>query len=193
MRILVACEESQVVTRAFREKGHEAFSCDIEPCSGYRPQWHIQGDVTPLLQEAWDMILAFPPCTNLATSGSAWFKEKIADGSQQKSIDFFMLFANHACGRIAIENPVGIMSNEWRRPDQIIEPYWFGHLQKKATCLWLKGLPPLKPTNYVYEEMMKWPKSRWNGFVDALAKANRAKIRSKTFTGVAKAMASQWG
>src|SRR3990167_5309056 len=123
MKILLACEESQSVCKAFRDLGHEAFSCDILPCSGENPEWHIQGDVLPLLKQEWNMIIAFPPCTHLAVSGAAHFAKKRADGRQQEGIDFFMKFANAKCEKVAIENPVGIMSSEWRKPDQIIQPY----------------------------------------------------------------------
>jgi site-specific DNA-cytosine methylase len=185
MRILVACEESQAVTTEFRAMGHEAYSCDILPCSGGHPEWHIQRDVTPLLTQEWDMIIAFPPCTHLAVSGARWFAEKRIDGRQQAAIDFFMLFAGAGCGRVAIENPVGIMSSVWRKPDQIIQPWQFGHGETKATCLWLKGLPLLRPTDIVTgreQRIWRLPPT-----------PERSKLRSKTFTGIAKAMAEQWG
>lgn len=184
MKILVACEESQAVTIELRRLGHEAYSCDIEPCSGGHPEWHLQQDVIPLLTQKWDMILAFPPCTHLAVSGAKWFAAKRADGRQQNAIDFFMRFANSDCPRIAIENPVGIMSTVWKKPDQIIQPWQFGHGETKKTCLWLKGLPPLVPTNIVdgrEQRIWKMPPS-----------ADRAKERAKTFPGVARAMAEQW-
>ena len=184
-KVLVACEESQVVTIEMRKLGIEVYSCDIEPCSGGHPEWHLQQDVIPLLEEDWDMIIAFPTCTHLAASGAKWFKEKQKDGRQQKAIDFFMQFANAKCRKIAIENPIGIMSTVWRKPDQIIQPWQFGHGETKATCLWLKDLPKLKPTNIVNgrnQNMWKLPPSK-----------DRAKIRSKTFPGIAKAMAEQWG
>jgi len=151
MKVLIACEESQEVCKAFRKLGHEAYSCDILPCSGGHPEWHIQGDVTPLLKKEWDMIIAFPPCTHLAVSGARHFEQKRKDGRQQQGIDFFMLFANAKCDKIAIENPVCIMSSKWRKPDQIIQPFMFGHEAKKTTCLWLKGLPKLKATKIVSE------------------------------------------
>lgn len=185
MRVLVACEESQEVCKAFRALGHEAYSCDIEPCSGEKPQWHLQCDALELLKMQWDMILAFPPCTDLSVSGARWFSEKRSDGRQQRSIDFFMQFANADCPRIAIENPVGIMSTVWRKPDQIIQPWMFGHGETKKTCLWLKGLPTLKPTNIVdgrEQRVWKMPPS-----------PDRAKLRSKTYPGIARAMAEQWG
>ena len=184
MKILVACEESQAVTKELRRLGHEAYSCDLIPCSGGHPEWHIQVDALELLKMKRDMILAFPPCTNLAVSGARYFAEKIADGRQQASIDFFMAFANASCERIAIENPIGIMSSKWRKPDQIIQPWQFGHGETKATCLWLRGLPPLAPTDIVEgreQRVWKMPPS-----------ADRAKLRSKTFPGIARAMAEQW-
>jgi len=193
MKILVACEESQEVTKAFRANGHEAYSCDIEPCSGGHPEWHLQQDVLPLLEREWDMIIAFPPCTHLAVSGAAWFEQKRKDGRQQEGIDFFMKFANANCPKVAIENPIGIMSTGWRKPDQIIQPYQFGHLERKATCLWLKGLPILTETNNVYEEMMKLPKNKRERIHYLPPNKDRAKNRSKTFSGIAQAMADQWG
>lgn len=149
MKILVACEESQAVTIELRRLGHEAYSCDIEPCSGGHPEWHLQVDALELLKMKWDMILAFPPCTHLAVSGARYFEQKRKDGRQQAAIDFFMRFANADCPKIAIENPVGIMSTVWKKPDQIIQPWQFGHGETKKTCLWLKGLPPLIPTEIV--------------------------------------------
>lgn len=185
MKVLVACEESQAVTIAFRNKGHEAYSCDIIECSGGHPEWHIHGDVIPLLSEKWwDMVIAFPPCTDLSSSGARWFKEKQADGRQKKSIDFFMRFTKLDC-KWAIENPIGIMSTHYRKPDQIIQPWQFGHGETKATCLWLNGLTKLKPTNIVpgrNQRIWKLPPSQ-----------DRAKLRSKTFPGIAQAMADQWG
>jgi len=220
MKILIACEESQTVCKAFRAKGHEAYSCDILPCSGGHPEWHIQGDVIKLLNGEktyfygwynpkefieWDMIIAFPHCTDLAVSGARHFERKRKDGSQQKSIDFFMQFANNKCPKIAIENPVSIMATKWRKPDQIIQPWQFGHKAQKTTCLWLKGLPKLKPTKivekgefYISPNGAKIPK--WIGDpVDENGKkiAYNSKeikiIRSKTFQGIADAMAEQWG
>ena len=185
MAILIACEESQAVTIAFRKLGYEAYSCDIEPCSGGHPEWHLQQDVVPLLKENWDMIIAFPPCTHLCSSGARWWKQKQKDGRQQKAIDFFMLFARCKCERVAIENPVGIISTVWRKPDQIIHPWMFGHGETKATCLWLKNLPLLQPTEIVEgreQRIWKMPPS-----------SERSKLRSKTYPGVAKAMAQQWG
>ena len=184
MKILVACEESQAVTIELRRLGHEAYSCDIEPCSGGHPEWHLQVDALELLKMKWDMILAFPPCTHLAVSGARYFEQKREDGRQQAAIDFFMRFANADCPKIAIENPVGIMSTVWKKPDQIIQPWQFGHGETKKTCLWLKGLPPLIPTEIVEgreQRIWKMPPSE-----------DRAKNRAKTFPGIARAMAEQW-
>lgn len=184
MKILVACEESQAVTIELRRLGHEAYSCDIIPCSGGHPEWHLQVDALELLKMKWDMILAFPPCTHLAVSGARYFEQKRKDGRQQAAIDFFMRFANSDCPRIAIENPVGIMSTVWEKPDQIIQPWQFGHGETKKTCLWLKGLPPLIPTEIVEgreQRIWKMPPSE-----------DRAKNRAKTFPGIARAMAEQW-
>ncbi len=184
MKILVACEESQAVTIELRRIGHEAYRCDIEPCSGGHPEWHLQVDALELLKMKWDMILAFPPCTHLAVSGARYFEQKRKDGRQQAAIDFFMRFANSDCPRIAIENPVGIMSTVWKKPDQIIQPWQFGHGETKKTCLWLKGLPPLISTEIVEgreQRIWKMPPSE-----------DRAKNRAKTFPGIARAMAEQW-
>ena len=184
MKILVACEESQAVTIEMRRLGHEAYSCDIIPCSGGHPEWHLQVDALELLKMKWDMILAFPPCTHLAVSGARYFEQKRKDGRQQAAIDFFMQFANADCSKIALENPVGIMSTVWKKPDQIIQPWQFGHGETKKTCLWLKGLPPLISTEIVEgrgQRIWKMPPSE-----------DRAKNRAKTFPGIARAMAEQW-
>ena len=184
MKILVACEESQAVTKELRKLGHEAYSCDIEPCSGGHPEWHLQVDALEMLKIDWDMIIAFPPCTDLAVSGARYFEQKRQDGRQGKAIEFFMRFAEASCEKIAIENPVGIMSTRWRKPDQIIQPWQYGHGETKATCLWLKGLPKLRLTEIVEgrePRVWKMPPGK-----------DRAKIRSKTFSGIAKAMAEQW-
>ena len=190
MRILVACEESQVVCKAFREKGHEAYSCDIIDCSGGHPEWHIKRDVLEIINEGWDMMIAFPPCTHLCVSGARWFPQKIADGRQQQGIDFFMAIINANIDKIAVENPVGIMSTKYRKPDQIINPYQFGHPEQKKTCLWLKNLPLLTETNNVYAHMMTLPKKdrtriHWLG-------SGKSKERSKTFEGIADALATQY-
>lgn len=197
MKILVACEESQAVTIRLRDRGHEAFSCDIEPCSGGHPEWHLQQDVTPILKQEWDMIIAFPPCTHLAVSGAAWFEAKRKDGRQQQGIDFFMLFANAECPKVAIENPVGIMSSVWRKPDQIIQPFMFGEEASKSTCLWLKGLPKLVPTKIVGKgEQVKYKSGKsmpkWYADAFGLPPKERARVRSRTFPGIADAMVSQW-
>jgi len=186
-KVLIACEESQAVTIAMRLCGHEAYSCDVEPCSGGHPEWHLQQDVTPLLSVSWDMVIAFPPCTHLAVSGARYFTAKRADGRQQQAIDFFMQFADNPCPRIAIENPVGIMSTVWRRPDQIIQPWMFGHEDRKTTCLWLKGLPLLSETNRVADPGL------WQNWNKVKPGPDRGKIRSKTYSGIAQAMADQWG
>lgn len=205
MKILLACEESQAVTKEFRKLGHEAFSCDILPCSGGHPEWHLQQDVTELLKQEWDMIIAFPPCTYLTVTGNRWFNiERYGDkaikrhADRKEAIEFFMMFANAKCDRIAIENPVGVISSEWRKPDQIINPYQFGDAFEKKTCLWLKGLPILLPTKIVQppkRTQFKSGKSHPSWYADALKlpKEQRTKIRSKTFPGIAKAMANQWG
>jgi site-specific DNA-cytosine methylase len=192
VKILVACEESQAVTIELRKLGHEAYSCDIEPCSGGHPEWHLQQDVVPLLKEKWDMIIAFPPCTHLASSGARWFEQKRRDGRRRQGIDFFMRFTNLQCPKVAIENPIGIMSTYYRKPDQIIQPWMFGHPEKKATCLWLKGLPLLQPTNDVSEIMKTLPKNKQERLRYLPPSTERAKLRSKTFPGIAKAMAEQW-
>ncbi len=180
-RILVACEESQSVTKAFRALGHEAYSCDLQPCSGGHPEWHVQGDVTKFLNEPWDIVVAFPPCTHLASSGARYFREKRRDGRQADAIKFFMLFTGLACPH-AIENPVGIMSTLYRKPDQIIQPWQFGHPESKATCLWLHELPKLTETNILPIP----PSGRWNnqtpsGQNKLGPSPNRAKNRSKTW------------
>ena len=237
MNVLVACEESQRVCMAFREKGHNAFSCDIIPCSGGHPEWHIKGDVLPLLNGycefvtsdgaehnilgKWDMIIAFPPCTHLAVSGARHFEKKRADGRQREGIEFFCQFLSADCDHIAIENPVGVISGEYvqtyfpdlaekyglpKKPTQIIQPWMFGHRASKKTCLWLKGLNELKPTEIVdsgdyvttgkdnkkYTEWLAWSKDE-NGKTIGWNDPRTAMLRSKTFEGVAKAMSEQWG
>lgn len=191
MKVLLACEESQAVCIEFRKLGHEAYSCDLLPCSGGHTEWHLQTDVTELLKMKWDLVIAFPPCTDLAVSGAAWFEQKRKDGRQQRSIEFFMMFANYP-GRIAIENPVGIMSTLYRKPNQVIQPWMFGHGETKATCLWLKGLPSLIPTKNVKEIMLKLPKNQAQRMHYLPPSPDRAKLRSKTYPGIAAAMASQW-
>lgn len=205
MKVLVACEESQAVTIELRKLGHEAYSCDLLECSGGHPEWHLQQDLTKILAQDWDMILAFPPCTFLTVTGNRWFNvEKYGEKAikrhqdRRNAIEFFMMIANTDCERIAIENPVGVMSSEWKKPDQIIQPYQFGDAFEKKTCLWLKWLNPLEPTNIVKppertkfasgKSMPAWYADAWK-----LPKEERAKLRSKTFPGIAKAMAEQWG
>lgn len=183
MKILVACEESQVVTTELRNLGHEAYSCDIIEPSGNHPEWHLQCDVLSILNNNdWDMVIAFPPCTHLCVSGARWFANK--QEQQREAIKFFMEFANCNAPRVAIENPRGIMSTVYRKPDQIIQPWMFGHGEVKSTCLWLKNLPPLQPTRIVDG---REPKIHLMGPVK-----DRSKLRSKTYAGIAKAMAEQW-
>ena len=220
MKILVACEESQNVTKELRALGHEAYSCDIIDQSGGHPEWHIKHDVLPLLNGdceftttdekkhiivgQWDMIIAFPPCTYLTVTGNRWFNvERYGEKAIQRhkdrkeAIKFFMAFANADCERVAIENPVGVMSSEWRKPDQIIQPYYFGDTERKATCLWLKGVDKLTPTNIVEPNIVKYKNGKgssslWHMNTISLEPKERAKVRSKTFPGIAKAMAEQW-
>ena len=220
MKVLIACEESQAVCIEGRKLGHEVYSCDIQECSGGHPEWHIQGDVIPLLNGncafktmdgvehridgKWDMVIAFPPCTFLTVTGNRWFNvEKYGEKAvmrhkcREEAIEFFMEFANADCAKIAIENPIGIMSTTWRRPNQIINPWQFGDSFEKKTCLFLKGLPELEPTKIVEipprkkfdsgKTMPSWYAEAWH-----LPKEERAKLRSKTFPGIAKAMAAQW-
>lgn len=234
MFILVACEESQRVCAEFRQRGHLAFSCDILDCSGGHPEWHIKEDVLPLLPgyckfvtqdgeihsipNKWDMILAFPPCTHLAVSGAAWFEQKRLDGRQRFGIEFFCQFLTADCDKIAIENPVGIISGEYvrdyfndlaekynlpRKPTQKIHPWMFGDNYAKTTCLWLKGLPPLSPEvkqepeleyfEWVDKYGRKKRQPKWYYEALSLPPNERAKVRSKTFPGIARAMAEQWG
>lgn len=234
MKILVACEESQAVTKELRRLGHEAYSCDIIECSGGHPEWHIQGDVLKLLDgdhncvfwtldgvghitpKRWDMILAFPPCTHLAVSGALRFAAKREDGRQRSGLEFFCKFLEADCDRVAIENPVNIISGEYCKkwfpdivekyglpikPTQTIHPWMFGHPESKKTCLWLKGLPPLTPTKVLeLPESGRWNNQtkdgqnklmidgKWIGWNDP----RTAKYRSKTYPGIAKAMAEQW-
>lgn len=181
-RLLVACEYSGLVREAFRARGIDAISCDLLPTEIPGP--HIQGDIREILRQDWECIIAFPPCTDLCVSGARWFAEKRADGRQQAAIDFFMMFADHPCQKVCIENPVGIMSTHYRKPNQIIQPWQFGHGETKATCLWLRGLPKLQPTNIV--------SGRENRVHKMPPRPDRAKERSRTYTGIAAAMAEQW-
>lgn len=233
MKVIVACEESQRVCIEFRNLGHEAYSCDLIDCSGGHPEWHIKQDVLPLLNGnceftttdgqihivggQWDMIIAFPPCTDLAVSGAAWFAKKRADGRQRKSIEFFCEILNADYKKIAVENPVNIISGDYVKkwfPDlvdkynlpikytQLIQPYEFGHEARKKTCLWLKGLPKLKSTKVVSPGEIKngysvgasgWAARNERGKIIAWNDPRTGIIRSKTFPGIAKAMARQWG
>jgi site-specific DNA-cytosine methylase len=183
VRVLIACEYSGVVRDAFLARGHEALSCDLLPTDAPGP--HYQGDVRDLLNYPWDLMIAHPPCTHLSVSGARHFEAKRLNGSQQAAVSFFMELARVPIPRIAIENPVCIMSSLWRKPDQTIQPWQFGHGETKATCLWLKGLPPLVPTNIVEgreARVHKMPPT-----------ADRWKLRSQTYRGIAEAMAVQWG
>lgn len=224
MKVLVACEESQEVCKAFRALGHEAYSCDIQEPSGGHPEWHVLGDALKAIESrvittmdgmmhdinSWDLLIAHPPCTYLTVSGNRWFNiekygEKAANRWQLRAeaAKFFMAFINSEIPKIAVENPVGVMSTYYRKPDCVIQPYEFGHNARKTTCLWLKNLPVLRPTNIVnLGEIMRGGYSvgasadyakdengkilRWND-------PRTAKARSKTFPGIAKAMAEQWG
>lgn len=233
MKILIACEESQRVCQAFRNKGHEAYSCDIIDCSGGHPEWHIKQDVISLLNgfcnfqtmdgiihvlnQKWDMIIAFPPCTHLAVSGARHFEKKREDGRQREGLEFFCNFLKADCEKISIENPVNIISGEYCKkwfpdivekyglpikPTQIIQPWMFGHPESKKTCLWLKGLPPLKPTEILeLPECGHWENQTKDGQNKLLINGKwlsyndpeTAKHRSKTYFGIAEAMAQQWG
>ena len=192
LKILVACEESQAVTKELRKIGHKAFSCDLLKCSGGHPEWHYQQDVFEVIKKGWDMMIAFPPCTHLAVSGARHFKQKIADGRQKQGIDFFMKLVNADIERIAIENPIGIISTKYRKPDQIIQPYWFGDKAQKSTCLWLKNLPKLNPTKMVDKGEFfeftskkgikkKMPMWYYKALKDTKTPQERSKLRSKTF------------
>lgn len=210
MKVLIACEESQAVCKEFRALGHEAYSADILPCSGGHPEWHIQGDVTKVLNDGWDLMIAHPPCTYLAVSGARWLYNK--DGSrneerfdnQAEALSFVRLLMDAPIERIAIENPISVISTHIRKPEQIVQPYMFGDQASKSTCLWLKNLPLLEPTELVGKgEFVEWvdkngkKKRQAKWYLDALSKAKtseeRRTLRSKTFVGIAKAMANQWG
>ena len=194
MRVLCACEESQAVTTLLRRGGHDAYSCDLLPTSGRHPEWHIQADALEVVKMDWDMVIAFPPCTHLASSGARWFEDKKRDGRQQRGIGLFLAFtALDHVPRVAIENPVGIMSSVYREPDQIIQPWMFGHPETKATCLWLKGLPPLVETDNVKGQMQGLPDSESHRIHHMPPSPERSMLRSKTYPGIAKAMADQWG
>lgn len=191
MNVLVACEYSGVVRDEFRKRGHMAMSCDLRPDEG-NSEWHFRGDVRHALRNIqWDMIIAFPPCQHLSAVGARYWGEKMADGRLLEAVEFVKLIAESDCPRIVIENPTGILSRMWREPDQIIHPYMFGEPWMKRTCLWLKGVPPLEPTNMV-EPQGHWVQTEAIGEGKVPGRRG-AKIRARTFTGVARAMASQWG
>ena len=192
MRVLVACEASGIVRDAFIARGHDAMSCDLEPTDAPGP--HYQGDVRDVLSNGWDLIVAHPPCTHLAVSGARWFPEKRADGRQQAAIEFFLLLANAPAPRIAVENPVGIMSSLYGEPTQVIQPWQFGHPEFKATCWWLKNLPALKPTEILTPPTNDSPEwNAWNRVHKCPPGPMRAKLRSWRFPKIAAAMADQWG
>jgi site-specific DNA-cytosine methylase len=206
MRVLIACEESQSVTKEFRALGHEAFSCDLLPCSGGHPEWHYQQDVFEVIDQGWDLMIAHPPCTFLSVSGARHLYN--ADKSpnleryknQAEALDFVQRLMDADIPRIVIENPVSVISSKIRKPDQIIQPWMFGDEATKTTCLWIKNLPKLTPTNIVGKgerTVFKSGKSHPKWYADALANAKtpaeRRTLRSKTFKGIAQAMATQWG
>lgn len=219
MNVLVACEESQEVCKAFRSRGHRAFSCDLQECSGGHPEWHINGDVLPIINGdctfvtadqhthtqagEWDLLIAHPPCTYLTCTGNSWFNiEKYGDKAikriqlREEAFEFFMVFINAECKKIAVENPIGYASSHYRKPSQIIQPYQFGEDARKATCLWLKNLPPLVPTKIITPTLVKTghgTDSPWHAYTWNLPREERSRARSKTFPGIAKAMAEQWG
>jgi len=199
MKVLIACEYSGAVRDEFIKLGHDAMSCDLLPTDAPGP--HYQGDVFDIINDGWDMMIAFPPCTHLALSGSQWFKEKQKDGRQAEALQFVRDLMNAPIEKIAIENPIGIISTNIRKQDQIIQPYYFGDPFQKSTCLWLKNLEPLKRTNVVQKgEFKEWidkksgkRKRQPMWYLDSLSKGDlRWKIRSQTFPGIAKAMAEQW-
>lgn len=191
MRILVACEYSGVVRDAFTAKGHDVTSCDLLPSDTEGK--HYQGSVLDILDQGWDLMIAHPPCTDLAVSGAAWFREKIADGRQQRALDFVQALLDAPIPKIALENPVSVISTKIRKPDQIIQPWMFGHLEQKKTCLWLKELPKLIETNNVKDGMLKLPRNIRERLHYLPPSEDRWKLRSKTFQGIADAMAEQWG
>ena len=219
--LLVACEESQRVCIAFRQRGWEAYSCDIIDCSGGHPEYHIKQDVLPLLNgncdfetgsgvkhhvDRWDMLIAHPPCTELCSAGQHWFSRGIKDPKMREdAVDFFMRFINADCEHIAVENPIGIMSTRYRKPDCVVQPWQFGHPETKATCLWLKNLPPLVPTNIIQKPEGGWTNQQIsngkytgfknydeNGKILAWNDPRTKVIRSRTYIGIAEAMAEQW-
>lgn len=197
MKVLIACEESQVVCKAFRERGHEAYSNDIQDCSGGHPEWHLKMDALEAIAlGGWDLIIAFPPCDHLSKAGGAHWKKPEKKALQLLALQFVHAIMDAECERISIENPVGKISTSIRKPDQRIQPYHFGDPYTKETCLWLKGLPPLRATQIV-EPVANWVRpgnirNRKFNRVKEGANGNK-KTRSKTFPGIAKAMAEQWG
>jgi len=199
MKVLIACEYSGAVRDEFIKLGHDAMSCDLLPTDSPGP--HYEGDVFDIINDGWDIMIAFPPCTHLALSGSQWFKEKIADGRQQEALQFVRDLMNAPIEKIAIENPIGIISTQIRKYDQIIQPYYFGDPFQKSTCLWLKGLQPLIATDVVDKgEFKEWidkktgkKKRQATWYAETWGKGDfRWKIRSQTFPGIARAMAEQW-
>ena len=210
MRILVACEESQAITKEFRKLGHEAFSCDLLPCSGGHPEWHYQQDVFEVIDKGWDMMIAHPPCTFLAVSGARWLYNKDGTKNQERwqnqteALDFVQRLMDAPIRKIAIENPISVISSHIRKPDQIVQPWQFGDKAQKSTCLWLKNLPKLKPTDIVekgeFIEFIskkgvkkKQPKWYFEALKNAKTPEERRTLRSKTFKGMAEAIADQWG
>jgi hypothetical protein len=209
MKVLIACEESQAITKEFRKLGHEAYSCDLLPCSGGYPKWHFQQDVFKVINKGWDLMIAHPPCTYLALSGNRWLYNK--DGSknkerwdnQAKALDFVRALMDAPVKRIAIENPMSVISSQIRKPDQIVQPWMFGDKAQKSTCLWLKNLPLLKPTDIVDKgefiefvdkngKKKKQPLWYYEALRQAKTTEERRTLRSKTFKGMAKAIAEQW-
>jgi len=217
MRVLIACEESQTVCKSFRDLGIEAYSCDILPCSGGHPEWHYQDDVFNVIGLGWDLMIAHPPCTMIAGSSVQWLshpEDKLLPFDERRphpkypnrrkdmedSVEFVKSLYDSNIDRVCIENPVGLLSSRWRKSDQIVQPYHFGDEATKTTCLWLKNLPLLKHTNVVGKGdrvVFSSGKSHPKWYADALAKAKtkeeRQTLRSKTFKGIADAMANQWG
>ncbi len=189
MKVLIACEFSGVVREAFKKLGHDAWSCDLLPTD--IPGNHIQGDVLEILNNNWDLMIAHPPCTDLAVSGARYFAEKIADGRQQKALDFVKALLNAPIDKICLENPIGIISSKIRKPDQIIQPWMFGHDASKSTCLWLKNLYPLLPTDIIKKE--RYANQTPSGQNKLGPSEDRWKLRSITYSGIAEAMAAQWG
>lgn len=191
MRVIVGCEFSQIVTKAFRDKGHEAYSCDFLPTEG-NPAWHFQEDILELLKrERFDLGIFHPPCTHLCVSGARWFKDKQIE--QEAALEFVRLLLNAAPQKIALENPVGIISSRIRKPDQVIQPWQYGHGETKATCLWLKNLPPLQPTHRKDDLFCEQEPQEREARIHMMPPGpNRWKERSRTFAGIAQAMAAQW-